>query len=79
MSGNKWWSTIAVWFSYIFNIFSEISLDFDYSIQIVPLKYLMYLLAGINTKQFLNILPEKYFCPLRMLNPFIKSFVIPLL
>ena len=37
----------------------------------------MYLLAGINTKQFLNILPEKYFCPLRMLNPFIKSFVIP--
>ena len=41
----------------------------------MPVKYLMYLLAGINTKCFLNVPKEKYFAPLRMLNLFIKSFV----
>ena len=35
----------------IFSIFSSDSpLDFHKSIQVVPLKYLMYFLAGINTK-----------------------------
>ena len=41
---------IAVWFSYIFNICSDFPLDFHESIQVLPLKYLMYSLAGINTK-----------------------------
>ena len=58
MSGNKWWSTKIgakllsdlVTFS-IFSIFSsDIPLDFYESILVVPLKYLMYFLAGINTK-----------------------------
>ena len=35
----------------------------------------MYFFAGVNTKKFLNILEEKYFAPLRILNLFIKSFV----
>ena len=35
----------------IFSIFSsDIPLDFHESIRVVPLKYLMYFLAGINTK-----------------------------
>ena len=35
----------------IFSIFSSgVSLDFDESIWVVPLKYLMYFLARINTK-----------------------------
>ena len=29
---------------------SDISLDFQESIRVMPLKYLMYFLAGINTK-----------------------------
>ena len=37
----------------------------------------MYLLAGRNTKHFWNILEEKYFAPLRILYPFIKSLVSP--
>ena len=40
-------------------------------------KYLMYFIAGINTKYFLNIPKEKYFAPLRILNSSIKSFVNP--
>ena len=39
----------------------------------------MYSIAGINTKPFWNIIKEKYFAPLRMLNLFIKSFVNPFL
>ena len=50
---NKIWCKIAfyiVTFS-IFSIFSsDISLDFYESILVVPLKYLMYSLAGINAK-----------------------------
>ena len=47
---NKSWCEIAAWFSYIFNIFFWHSIDFYESIQVVPLKYLMHVLAGINTK-----------------------------
>ena len=55
MSGNKWGSTKVgakllsdlVKFSILS---SDISLDFHDSIQVVPVKYLMYFLAGINTK-----------------------------
>ena len=37
----------------IFSIFcSDFPLDFHESIQVLPLKYLMYSLACINTKQF---------------------------
>ena len=43
----------------------------------MPLKYLMYFLAGINTKWFWNIPKEKYFAPLRIINLFIKHFVNP--
>ena len=55
MSVNKLWSTNvgAKFLSYlaIFSIFSsDIPLDFHDSTQVVPLKYLMYFLAGINTK-----------------------------
>ena len=41
---------IAVSFSYIFSIFSDIPLDFHESIRTVPLKYVIYFLDGINTK-----------------------------
>ena len=35
----------------MFSMFSsDIPLDFQEWIQVVPLKYLMYLLAGVNTK-----------------------------
>ena len=46
-----------------------------YKIRVVPVKYLMYLLAVINTICFLNAPEEKHFAPLRVLNLFIKSFV----
>ena len=67
-------------FSYlvIFAIFSsEIPLEFHGSMRVVPIKYIMYFIAGINTKQFENILEEKYFAPLRILKLFIKFFVNP--
>ena len=57
--------------------FSDIPLDIYKSIRVVPLKHLMYFLAGINTKQFWNILEVKYFAPLRLLFLLIKSFVNP--
>ena len=60
---------------YLVIISSDILLDFYDSIQVVPKKYLMYFLAGINTKQFWNIPKEKYFAPLRIMNLSIKSFV----
>ena len=55
MSGNKWWSTKvgAKFLSdlVISSIFSsDISLDFHESIQVVPIKYLMCFLAGVNNK-----------------------------
>ena len=82
MSGNAWWSTKVseklLSDLVIFSIFSsENPLDFHESIQVNPLKYLTFFLAGINTKQFWNIPEEKYFAPLRILNLFIKSFVNP--
>ena len=64
MSGNKWWSTkigakllsdlviLSVLSSYIL-------LDFHKSIRVVPLRYLIYFLAGKNTKWFSNIPEEK--------------------
>ena len=55
MSGNTLWSTkvdVKLLFELvIFSIFSsDIPLDFPDSVQVVPLDYLMSLLAGINTK-----------------------------
>ena len=55
MPGNKWWSkeVVAKLLSdlVIFSIFScDTPLDFYESIWVVPLKYLMYFLAGTNTK-----------------------------
>ena len=55
VSGSKWWSlkVAAKLLSdlVIFSIFSsDILLDFQESIWVVPLKYLMYFLAGLNTK-----------------------------
>ena len=55
MSGNKWWSTKVskklLSDLVIFSVFSSnVTLDFHESIWVVPLKYLMYFLAGINTK-----------------------------
>ena len=42
---------------------SHIPLDFHVSRKVVPVKYLMYFLAGINTKKFWNIPEEKYISP----------------
>ena len=55
MRGNKWWSTKVdaklPSDLLIFSILSlDIPLDFHDSIRVVPLKHLMYSLAGINTK-----------------------------
>ena len=41
---------IAAYFSYIFNISSDIPLDFHKLIRVAPKHYLMYFLADINTK-----------------------------
>ena len=80
MSGNKRWSTKvgAKLFStlVLFSIFSsDIPSDFHESIWVVPVKYLIYFLADINTKFSWNIPEEKYFAPFGILNLFIKSFV----
>ena len=55
MSGNKWWSAkfdpkLLSDLVMILILSSYIPLDFHESITVVPLKYLMYFLAGINTK-----------------------------
>ena len=55
MSGNKWWSAkfdpkLLSDLVMILILSSYIPLDFHESIPVVPLKYLMYFLAGINTK-----------------------------
>ena len=47
---NKSCCKIAVSFIYISILSSDIPLDFYDSIQAVPVKYLMYFVAGINTK-----------------------------
>ena len=83
MFDNKLWSTKvgAKLLSdlVIFSTFSsDISLDFQESVRVVPLKYLMYFLVGINIKQCWNAPEEKCFAPLKILNIFIKSFVNPL-
>ena len=45
---NKLWYKIVL---VIFTLFrSDIPLDFHDSVRVVPVKYLMYLLTGINTK-----------------------------
>ena len=64
---------------YTNSIFSSvIPFDFGELIQVIPLQYLMYCLAGINNKQFLNILEKKkHFASFRLLKLFIKSFVNP--
>ena len=82
MSGNKWWSTKvgAKLLSdlVLFSTFSShIPLYFHKSIRVMLLKYLMYFLAGINTKYFWNILEQNYIAPLRILNLFVKSFGNP--
>ena len=82
MSDNTWWSTKVstklLFDLVIFSIFSsEIPFDFNDSVRVVPLKYLMCFLAGTYTNQFWNISIEKYFAPLKILNLFIKSFVNP--
>ena len=68
MSGSTWWSIKfgAKLLSdlVIFSIFSlDISLDFQELIQVVPLKYLMYFLSGINAKEFWNIPEENILLP----------------
>ena len=83
MSGNEWWSSKVgaklIPDLVIFSMFSsDIPLDFCKSIRVVPLKYLMRFLDGINTKLFWNIPKEQYFAQLRILNLFIKLFVNPL-
>ena len=55
MSGNEWWSTKvgAKFLAHlvIFSILaSDIPLDFHDSIRLVPPKYLIYFLTGVNTK-----------------------------
>ena len=54
MSGNKWWTKLGEKLLsdlVIFSILSsDIPLDFQNSIRVVPLKYLMCLLVGINIK-----------------------------
>ena len=54
----------------------DISLDFLKSIRVGSLKYLIYFLAGINTRKFWNIPKENYFAPLRILNYLSNLFLI---
>ena len=82
MSISRWWSTKvgAKLLSDLvtFSIFSsDIPLDFHKLIQVVLLKYLIYFLVGINKNWFWKISEKKYFPPLRILYPFIKSLVSP--
>ena len=72
---NKNWCKIAVWFSYIFNIFFWHSIRFPLINPNSATKIFNAFLAGINTKWFWNISEEKYIEPLRILNLSIKSFV----
>ena len=68
MSGNKWWYTkvdakLLSDLVIVSMLSSDIPLDFHNSIRVVPLKYIMYILAGRNTKRHWNIPKEKYFDP----------------
>ena len=79
-SCNIWWSTKveakSLFDFVIFFVFSsDIPLDFQELIKIVPLRNFMYFLAGIKTKYFWNIPEEESFALLGILNLFIKSFV----
>ena len=44
----------------------------------MPVKYLMYFVASINTEKFWKIPEENYIAPLRILNLPVKSLVNPL-
>ena len=72
---NKSWCKNAAWFSYIFNIFFWHFIRFP---RMSSLKYFMYFLANINTKQIWNYSSRKFFAPLRILYPFVKSLLSPL-
>ena len=65
---------------YTNSIFSSvIPFDFGELIQVVPLQYLIYFLAGTNNKQFWNIHEKKeHFASFRLLKLFTKSFVNPI-
>ena len=80
MSGNKWWYTkvdakLLSDLVIVSMLSSDIPLDFHNSIRVVPLKYIMYILAGRNTKRYWNIPKEKYFAPWRILSLFVESFL----
>ena len=82
MSGNEWWSTKVgaklLSALVLFSIVScDIPSDFRDSTRVVLVKFLMYFLVGIRTKQFWNIPREKYFVQLIVINLSIKSFVSP--
>ena len=84
MSGNERWSTkVGVKLLsdlVMFLIFSSNSLlDFHESIQVGPLKSLMYFVAGINTKWFWNIAKEKYFAPLKIPSFYLSDLLLILL
>ena len=74
---NKSWCKIVFLFSYICNIFFWNSIRIPRINASSSNKIYMYFIAGINTKQFENILEEKYFAPLRILKLFINFFVNP--
>ena len=68
--GNKWWSTkvaAKLLFGVVtFSIFySDIPLGFHESIRVVPLKYLIYFLADINTKYLWTFSWRKIFCSIK--------------
>ena len=59
------WCKIDLWFSF-FSIFSsDIPLDFHKWIQVVLPNYLMYPLAGTNTKELCNFPEKKRFCSIK--------------
>ena len=63
----KNWCKIAVWFSYISILSSNIPLGFHDWIQVMPQKCLMYFLSGINTtlNNFEIFLKKKIFCSIK--------------
>ena len=74
---NKSWCKTLVWFSNIFHTFLWHSTRFPRFNPSSVTKILIYFLAGINTKEFWNILKEKYFAPLRIMSWFINYFANP--
>ena len=76
MINKSWWERLSD--LVIFSVFSsDIPIHFQELIRSVPLKCLIYFVAGINTNYFWNIHEEKYFDPFRILRLFIKSFGDP--